>query len=402
MNVSETRLYVGTRTKILVAASLLCLWLGAHGQTLNNAVNAQLGADVNLIPCAQLLSGDPVSVLGSGDLFSICSRTVGQAGEPSASVGGGFAATPVSPPPVVQERIEGEEDGAAAAQRGFFFSLASDTVNRVVSLFEDGYDSDKVSIAAGFDFSVGESWVLGFAVDGSRQDGDFVDGGNFEIQTLGITGFGALLFGETGSLDFYGGYSQLSNERNRRATFVEIEDEMVTFSRQGMPVADFDASQVIAGLALSYDWVFGNVTLGPRIGYSYQGTEFDTYSETDTTGLALTFHDDDETSSQFYGGVAGSAAISTGFGVVLVEQSILYRYETDEDQRDVQVSFVEDTRSRRFTYQTERPDRDYLEIGVGATFVLQNGLQLGLGYRGIASHRFLSANGVELNFRKEF
>ena len=89
-------------------------------------------------------------------------------------------------------------------------------------------------------------------------------------------------------------------------------------------------------------------------------------------------------------------------GVVLIEQSILYRYETDEDQRDVEVSFVEDTRSRRFTYQTEKPDRDFLQIAVGATLILQNGLQLSLGYRGISSHRFLNSDGVEFGFRKEF
>lgn len=107
-------------------------------------------------------------------------------------------------------------------------------------------------------------------------------------------------------------------------------------------------------------------------------------------------------SSSVGGGFAGSAAISATFGALLIEQSILYRYETDQDQRNIEISFVEDTRSSRFTYQSERPDRDFLQISVGGTFILQNGLQLGLGYRGIASHRYLSSNGVEFLFRKEF
>jgi hypothetical protein len=88
--------------------------------------------------------------------------------------------------------------------------------------------------------------------------------------------------------------------------------------------------------------------------------------------------------------------------VVLIEQSILYRFETDQDQRDVQISFVEDTRARRFTYQTEFPDQEFIEISVGATFVLRDGLQIMLEYRGISSHVNLDTNGIGLGFRKEF
>ncbi len=389
-----------------LAACLLAAFVampgGAAAQALNDAVNAQLASDAANQPCALLLSGDPASVLGSAGLFDICTRSPGQIDVPSSSVGGGFAATPPAPPDAVAERLDADEEESAPGGRGFFFTAAYDSVDREVSTFEDGYSSDLVSIAAGFDFVIGSSWVLGVAADASEQDGDFIDGGNFETQSVGLTGFGAFLFGESGSLDFYAGYAGLSNDRERRATFTEVEAMMQTFRVEGMPVADFDASQIIAGLAFSYDWVWDNVTLGPRLGYGYRQTDYDTYDEVDPSGLALTFHDDEETSSQFYGGLAGSAAISTSFGVVLIEQSILYRYETDEDQRNVEVSFVEDTRSRRFTYQTERPDRDFLQISVGATFILQNGLQVSLGYRGISSHRFLSSDGVELGFRKEF
>ena len=95
-------------------------------------------------------------------------------------------------------------------------------------------------------------------------------------------------------------------------------------------------------------------------------------------------------------------AISTGFGAVLIEENVLYRYETDQDQRDVEVSFVEDTRAHRFSYQTEIPDRNFIEYSVGATFVRGNGFQIMLEFRGIASHRYLSKNGFGLGFRKEF
>lgn len=400
---------VSRRTRFVRIACLCCAVFGAAipysaiSQTLNEAVNAQLEADLNFTPCALLLSGGPVSDLGTDGLFTICTRPVGQSGDPSSSSGGGFAATPPAPPSVVEERLKEEEDEESdQTRRGFFFSIGHDSVNRIASTFEDGYKSDTLRLAAGFDFAVGNSWVLGFAADGSEQEGDFLDGGDFEIRTLGLAGFGSYLIGDSGSFDFYVGYSQLSNDRQRRATFTEIEDASVTFGVEGAPIADFDATQVLAGLQFSHDWIRDNVTLGPRLGYNWTKTDYDTYSEVDSSGLALTFYDDEETSTQFYGGLAGSVAISTGFGAVMIDQSILYRYETDQDQRDVEVSFVEDTRDRRFNYQTEVPDRDFIEYSVGATFIRGNGVQIMLEYRGISSHAYLDTSNIGLSFRKEF
>lgn len=402
---SPTRSYKQARHRCIYIVLLISTASNvAHAQTLNEAVTAQLEADVNLTPCGLLLSGDAISVLGAGGLFAICDRPSNQAGVPPSSVGGGFAATPPSAPSAVEGRLEkdNEPEGASTGQRGFFFTIGHDSINRVPSPFEDGYSSDVLRLAAGFDFLVGGSWLLGFAVDGSDQEGDFIDGGDFETRTVGLTGYGAYLIGDNGSLDFYAGYSSYSNERLRRATFTELQDSGQTFSVVGAPTADFDADQILAGVKVSYDWVWGNVTLGPRLGYDWNRTNYDTYSEVDSQGLALTFFENDETSSQFSGGLVGTAAISTKFGSVLIEQSLLYKYETDQDQRSIQVSFLEDSRARRFSYQTEVPDRDFLEYSLSTTFNLRSGLQILLEYRGISSHRFLDTNGVAVGFRKEF
>jgi uncharacterized protein YhjY with autotransporter beta-barrel domain len=376
-------------------------------QTLNDATTAQLAADNDSPPnpCALLLDGDPLTVLGNGALAEICDRFVDQAGPATSSSGGGGAATPPSPPAAVEARLkkEGvEEDGASV--RGFFFTIGEDSIDRTVSTFEDGYQSDVLKVAAGFDRTVGGSWIAGFAVDFAEQEGDFIDGFDFEIRSIGVTGYGSRLIGENASLDFYFGYAQLSNERQRRATFEEISGDDVfptVFSITGAPTADFDADQVLTGIRFSRDWVRDNLTFGPRLGLDWNRTGYDTYDEVDDSGLALTFHDDKETSSQFFAGVAGSIALSTSFGVVVIHESLAYRYETDQDQRNVEVSFVEDTRSRRFTYQTEKPDRGFLEFTIGATFILRNGLQVLTEYGGITSHKYLDTHSFVVGFRKE-
>jgi uncharacterized protein YhjY with autotransporter beta-barrel domain len=401
---------IARRLTLLAGACVgVLLWASAlhrvEAQTLNQASTAQLAADSSFVPCVALLGGDDPLVVLTGQLASICTRNVNMAGPPSASSGGGFAATPPSAPAAVEARLEKDDEVDGAATRGFFLTAGTDSVDRIASPFEDGYDSDVVRIATGFDKLFGRSKVFGFALDASEQDGDFLDGGNFEVSTIGLTGFGSLFMGEQAALTFYVGVAQLSNERLRRATFTEISGDSMfpnVFSVVGAPRADYDADRALFGIQYAYDWAWDNVTFGPRFGYDWSNTEFDTYSELDDFGLGLTFHNDEETSSQLSAGLVGSVAVSTNFGVVVIEQSLLYRYETDQDQRDVAVSFVEDTRARRFSYQTEVPDRDFLEFSVGATFVLKNGVQVLTEYRAIGSHAYLDSSAIAVGFRNEF
>ncbi|MGH8165677.1 MAG: autotransporter outer membrane beta-barrel domain-containing protein, partial [Woeseiaceae bacterium] len=377
----------------------------AYAQTLNDAVTGQLEI-VNGVPCAVLLGGgDIIDELVPGPLFDICSRTQSNNGQPAPS-GGGFAATPPSQPSAVESRLAEKEEGTI--RRGFFMSAGYDSIDKEVSPFEDGYDSDVVRLAAGFDTLLGNSWVLGIVGDGSKQSGDFFDGGDFETNTYGITGFGSYLIGDASSFDFYAGYAGQSHDRARRATFTdgnaENPDGSEPFTAVGAPVADFDSGQFLFGVNFSHDWSLDNVTLGPRISYDYTETDYDSYTEIDpeNSGLALTFHDDSEDSSIFSAGFAGSVAISTNFGVVLVEQNLFYRYEAGMDQRDVEVSFAGDPRSRRFTYQTDEPDDAFLQYSFISRFLLADNWEWMLEYTGISSHRFLSRDAIVLGFRKGF
>ncbi len=399
----------------LVAVSLTAILPDAQAQTLNDAVEEQLDigeTDLGLRPCAVLMGDDDRDILGPNTpLFQICTRPVSDEGQPSSS-GGGFAATPPSQPSSVESRLEEKEAGEV--RRGFFMSAGYDSIDKQVSPFEDGYDSSVVRLAGGFDMLIGNDWVLGIVGDGSNQSGDFLDGGDFETSTYGITGFGSYLIGDASSFDFYAGYAGQSHDRARRATYTDANslfpppdppDEPATpFTVVGAPEADFDSAQFLFGVNFSYDWSLDNVTLGPRISYDYMKTDYDTYTETDpqNSGLELTFHDDSEDSSMFSAGVAGSVAISTNFGVVLVEQDLFYRYETGMDQRNVEVSFAGDPRDKRFTYQTDEPDRDFLQYSLITRFLLANNWEWMLEYTGISSHRYLSRNAIVLGFRKGF
>jgi len=281
-----------------------------------------------------------------------------------------------------------------------FVSGEYESLDRDVTTFEDGYTSDIWQLTVGADVQLTERSVVGAAFVGSDQSGGFVGGGDFTVDSIGVLVFGSFLPTDETFIQASGGYARRSNERNRVARFVS--DDVTPFSRTGVPAADFDPDEFSAGILAGYDYVAGNVTIGPRIGLDWINTDFKSYSERGSSGLELTFHDDDMTSLQTTLGVQGSAAISTRYGVLSPQVSFAWKHEFQNDQREVQVSFVYDTLAQRFTYQTQPPDRDFFDLNMGLVFVLPKGTQVFANYRTVLGYSFFDSNAFSVGLRKKF
>ncbi len=384
-------------------------------QTLNEAVNLQLGVvPIGFVatPCGNLLgpSGNAVIDL-EGGLEDICTRSLGAGGPIGGQTTGGGAATPVTLPGIIKRRLNsggvGEEDsvlgGGGSAdivadigpRTSLFFSAEYEDLDRDVTDFEDGYNSEIYRLAVGADHRVNSSILIGAAVDGYNHDGDYKNGGEFDIDAFGLLLFGAYRPVDAGFVQFSAGVTQKSNDRDRPASYTA--ESGVVYS--GQPRTDYDANEYRAGILAGYDYSNGPYTVGPRFGLDWVRTEFDTYSERGTSGLELTFHGDDVTSMQSTVGIQGSMAIGTGFGVLLPQLSLDWKHEFDNDQRDVQVSFVGDTRAKRFVYETEDPDRDFFELNAAVIFVLPRGVHAFANYRTLLGHKFFDSHAISLGLR---
>ena len=396
-----------------VGAGLILLSLPTHlpAQSLDEAVTAQLRT-ISGIACAELRRADPLTVL-KGGLNEICSRTVGVGDSPGADATGGGAGTPTSLPSIVEKRLKevrGDSDETASdvpqptatwesGRLGAFISAEVESLDRDVTTFEDGYDSDIWRLTLGTDYMVSEHGVAGAALVFSRQHGDFDSGGDFDVDSYGLLLFGTFRPSESTFIQVTGGYYKKSSDRTRVATFVS--DDTTPFSRTGSPKADFDASEFSTGVLLGKDFVIRNVTIGPRIGLDWTYTDFDEYSEEDNSGLALRFHGDEIISMQTAIGVQATAAISTRFGVISPQVSLSWKQEFANDQRDVRVSFVDDTRSKIFNYETEPPDRHFFEVGAGVAATLPRGFTVFVNYRTLLNHSFYDSHAGTIGLRLE-
>ena len=399
----------------VVAASLFAVFLlasvlfpgNANSLTLDEAVTAQLEiVEVNFVfkECGLLLGSDVAANKLVGGLFNICDRGLPAGASSTPETSGGGAGTPTALPGIVKERMEVEEEAgedSAVMKLGrrlnLFVSAEYDGLNRKVTAFEDSYRSDILRLTAGVDLQITERSVAGIALDTFRHDGVYGGGGGFKNDSYGIILFGSYLPTDKAFMQAYGGYALQSNERNRTAAFTD-EEEIVW---PGSPAADYNADRYSVGLLVGYDHPIGGLTISPSVGLDWAFTDYGTYSETEGSGLGLTFHDDEETMLQSSVGLSSSVAASTDFGVVVAQQSVYYKHEFKQDQRDVEVSFVEDNLARRFTYQTKKPDRNFFEFNAGLVFVLPRGIQAFVNFRTLFSHKFLDSHAETIGFRYE-
>lgn len=401
-------------------AGSVSLPVAGYCQTLDEAVNNQLKPDPSTaVFCSQLLDGDRsnASKFLTGQLLGICDRD--QNAGPSTSTGGG-AASPTTLPKIVQQRLRemrGEKaappkvqasSGDAVTRLGsglsLFLSGEYESLNRDVTTFEDGYDSDIWRVTGGADYLFTDRVGAGLALGYSRQNGSYTGGGRFGNDSYDILAFGSFLPFERTFVQVTAGYARKQYDRDRQATWTWTQagnpGNQLPFA--GSEHADYNANEVRVGALAGYDYPVGNVTISPHAGLDWDHISFDTYSETGSSGLELTYYNDQRNSLQSTVGVQTQVGFKTGFGALVPQASVDWMHEFEDDQRTVDVSFVGDSRGRRFSYETERPDRDWFVINAGVVAYLPNDFQVFCNYRTLLGHRYYDSNAATVGLRVSF
>ncbi len=401
----------------LIAAALIFIFLLVLIPVFIRAVNAEpLDAVIdNLLnagpnnnePCFRLESAGPTPDRLTGALEAFCD----QVGSGSATTSGGGATTPQTAPGIVQDRLQAvKEDQGQSAQTAtiselapgwnLFLSAEGETLDRDVTPFEDGYDSDVWRVTVGTDFQPNDKGTVGLAFTYSNHKGDFEGGGDFDNESYGVIAFAAVAPKDNVFVQATMGYASKGYDRTRT-----VATELSGVTNQigpGSVKGDFDGNEFSTGVLVGYDHAIGRLTIGPRIGIDWIFTEFDSYTEQGDTGLELVLDDTDETSFQSRVGFAGSFAVSTGFGVLVPQISADWVHEFADSQRTLAFSFADDPAGVKFTYEDEEPDTDFFELAIGLSAVLPNGWLPYAQFRTIVGHEFLDSYVGSVGLRLEF
>lgn len=389
----------------------------ASGQTLDEAVNQQLKTESSKL-CFKLKQGRDADDFLTGKLLDFCGGT-GRSPAPQSAASGNGQATVATAPGVVQRRLRAGDqsdeeiviaspaEGASADDAvvdlgeglSLFASFAYGSLDKDRTKFEDGYDSDVMRFTAGADYLVRPGVVVGLAFDFARQDGDYDGSGDFDTNSYGILGFAAATPTDRTYVEAIGGYLYNSYDRKRRAVYFEGTDALNPTDLQGNVSADYGSDLFHLSIAGAYRQPIGGINVIPSVEVNFSRISYDSYSESGNSGLELRFDEESQTSLISSVGLTVSTVLDTAFAVIVPTAGIAWQHEFANDQRTVDVSFVDDTSHTSFSYRTEEPDRDFATAQAGLTAILPNGLQPFVTIQGLLAHDYYESYSATVGIR---
>ncbi len=278
---------------------------------------------------------------------------------------------------------------------GFFASGLVESLNRDITTFQDGYKSNILGITAGADYRFNKRLVAGLALSYSNTDGDFRSGGNFSTNSYGGLLFASYVPTDKTFIQLTGGYTRNSYLIARAASASVTPPgapSRIPFggvnSISGIASSNSNGNVLNLGFLTGYDHPIGRFTIGPRAGLNYSNTKIGGYSEAGITGIELKYDDQSINSLQSVLGIQGSAAFSTGLGVLIPQVNADYIHEFANSQRFIGVQFAEDLRATptKFTFQNDVPVRNYFNLGTGLVMILPNGWQPFVNFRAMVGN----------------
>ena len=395
---------------VLAALALLATPPDALAQTFNDAIQ-----DALVDNCSRLTGPFDSS------LSSICS--FGPSGTAGVSSGASIAAQTPRQQSLDERRIylrlqeqreaarEGGVRAASADQStqmgrlGIFMTGELEFVNKDVTRFEPGYDSDAKGLIFGADYAVLPWLTVGLALSYSMVHGDFDEGGgHFTNDIYGVTLYASVMPLPNLFVDATVGYVHRDYDTLRRATFFMPGNPLV----DGFAQSNAQGNEFRMSAAAGYDFVLKALTVGPRVGVNYSTNSIDAYTERGRngrdfdTGLELAYdrqHRDSLTTSV---GAFLSYAVGTSIGVFVPQLTAEWVHEFLDDQRVVYFRFREDLGRTRLRFQTDPPDRDYFNLGVGVVLVLPKNVSAFVNYRTMVGYSDREVHTVSGGFRVNF
>jgi outer membrane lipase/esterase len=403
------RLRVITSTLLVVGSLFLTNPTPSAGQALNDVLVQLLSNN-----CAALGSFPPSFARGPL-LDKLCQF-------PPTLAGSGSGATTL-----VESRIGDSEEQRRQARRlaerraggggsadepgtgfGVFVNGDYQFLRKDTTRFETGFEQNTAGTTVGVDYSFRGRAVLGVAINYAHEFGDYAGvAGGFDNDVYGISLYGTVSPIDNLFVDMFVGYTRKEYSFDRRVNF-EVAGggglAGIPSPRAGLGRIDGDTNsdEVHAGVTLGYDFVLGKFTIGPRVGVNYRDMGIAGYREHGSTGIELIYDHQSIVSLTTTAGLFASMAINTGFGVLVPQATAEYVHEFAFDQRRVGFTLLYSTFRPKFFFQTDPPDRDFVNVALGTVLVLPGGMSVYANVRELLGYNTRTATTVTAGLRVAF
>ncbi|MCB1748410.1 MAG: autotransporter outer membrane beta-barrel domain-containing protein [Gammaproteobacteria bacterium] len=299
-------------------------------------------------------------------------------------------------------------DGAAAPW-GFWVSGMYANSDRDTTAREAGFEADDYGVTFGVDYAVSDMLVLGLAGGYRNTDADIDNnGGKLDSDSYSVFAYWSLYPSDNFFVDATVGYTNSDHDQERNIIYSIAAVGGGTTTVNNTALSDTDSDEWSASVAAGRRYDFGNWALTPQARFEYADVEIDGFTESMANtaaagaGLALQVASQSYETMQTAAGATLGTHFDTSWGAVFPEISFEYVHEFKNNNDPVRSFFVNDSSRTTIVLLTDRPDRNFFNVGAGLSTAFSDSLSGYVRYQGLFGYRDLDVHMVEVQLRATF
>jgi uncharacterized protein with beta-barrel porin domain len=303
-------------------------------------------------------------------------------------------------------------DDAGFSRLGVFINGGYGWGNRDATLRESGFDFDSYGITAGVDYRLTNQFVLGAAFGYGNTDAEInAQGGTLDTNAYSISVYGSYYPTQAFYIDAIVSGGINDHEQARSIRYGVASPDPSDPGRRTLvdqtATAEFDSDQISASLGSGYNFSQNGWTFGPYGRLGYVDVDVDGFRENISnptapgSGLGLAIDEQDFTSFTLTVGGQVTKAISMAWGVLAPQFNVEYGHEFANDNDAIAGRFLGDTSNTTFFLPTDEPDRNFVNLSVGASAVFAKGRSAFIQYQTLLGYKDLESHAIGVGLRLE-
>lgn len=280
---------------------------------------------------------------------------------------------------------------------GYFGNVRYHRMTGDTTLDQRGGTTNGGGLTVGVDYRLGDASFVGgaFGYSGFSTEYDF-GLGDASTHDYSFMAFGSHALGDVFYVDGIVRGAYTSFEQTRRVPAFDGGPAFVP--RTSEPSGWSISADAGAGM----DWARDAWRVNPYVRLRVTHTEFGAFTEQGGDGsLNLRVEDQTVTSVPITLGTTVSYNLSTGLGVLSPYVRVQYLHEFN-DQVPLVEGFLLALPNARFALPPNATDRDYVQVGGGATLALAQGWSGYLDYDALVAYTALTTHTLTLGVRRDF
>ncbi len=271
--------------------------------------------------------------------------------------------------------------------------------------YESGFDFNTIGLTGGVDYRFSDTFILGLALGYNLAKTDlYDDAGSIDMDGLNLSVYGTFYQTKQFYVDLLYSYgiTRYDNQRKIRYTLGDTQVDQLANS-------DHNGDQQLLSLSGGYDFHLKNLTITPTLRFDYLRSGMDDFrenmsiSDAPGSGFGLAIDSQNVKSLTMALGTQFALELPQESGITLIPQlNLEWVMETQNEQRWISGYFLEDAGRERFRLQTDEPDNNYANLGLGLSLQFKEGIaafinyDTTLGLSNMTNHSLMG--GIRLEF----